>query len=313
MAADMNPSSTRDHAPDAAAAPVSTLDHGPAAASTPGAPHLRGPVDAVTSVRLPILRWVLRQQRRGLIAWGAAMAVIAAIYVSFYPAMGDNGELDALIAGLPEGLVAALGYDAIGTAAGYLESTVFGLLGPILLLVFAVGTAARLVAGEEEAGELELESAAPVSRRQVLGERYLALLVGITWLGFVTGAVTFLLVLALEMDVASGALASTTLGLILLVVALGSVTFAAGAATGRRAVALAVGSGVAVFAYMANALAPLLEDGAWLERLSPFAWYLSAEPLVNGLGLGGAAAMVALAVLGVLVAVVTYDRRDLGV
>lgn len=262
---------------------------------------------------LPILRWVLRRHRRALLGWSIAMAVVAAIYGSFYPLMGDTAEMEALVASLPEALVAAMGYDAIGTAAGYLTSTVYGLLGPILLLVYGLGFAARVLAGEEESGELELESAAAVSRRRLLLERYLAVVVGIACLAAVTGAATWLLVVLLDMDVAGGPLAGATVGLALLGLALASVTFAVGAATGRRSPALVAGAAVGVAAFMSNALAPMLDNGAWLERLSPFWWYLGEEPLLQGLQPWGALGLLALTLVALAVAVLAYDRRDLHV
>lgn len=260
-----------------------------------------------------VLPWVLRLQRRALLGWTVAVAAVCAIYVSFYPAMGEAGELEALVEGMPEGLVTALGYDAIGTAPGYLESTVFGLLGPILLLVFALVTAARVIAGEEEDGSLELELTAPISRRSALLQRYAALITGALWLSVVVGVTTVLLVAALDMEVGTAEIVATTLGLFLLSVGIGSVGFAAGAVTGRRAIAMAVGAGLAVAAYVANALAGLLDNGAWLEWISPFAWYLGNDPLVEGLSVGGASALVALAVVSLAVALVSFERRDLGV
>ena len=262
---------------------------------------------------LPVLRWVLRVHRRALIGWGVALALVTALYVSFWPAMGDTQEMQALIDSMPEALVTAMGYDAISSPAGYLESTVYGLLGPILMLVFAIGLGARLIAGDEEVGALELEASGPVGRRRLLLERYAGLVLGVVWLATVTGVVSLTLTNVLGMDVGTAPLLGATIGLALLVLALGSVAFAVGAATGRRALALAVAAGVAVLGYMANALAPLLADGEWLERLSPFAWYLGNDPLNEGLGLAGALALVALALVSLAVAVATYDRRDLGV
>ncbi len=262
---------------------------------------------------LPVTGWVLRQQRRGLLLWGLAVGAVAAIYVSFYPAMGDGDELQAMVDGLPEGLVSALGYDSIGSAAGYLESTVFGLLAPILLLVFALGAAARLVAGEEEDGALELELTAPVGRRRVLAERLLALVVAVVGLCLVVAAVSAVLVLALDMDVALSGIAAATLGLGSFVLAMSSVTFAVGAATGRRAVALGAGAGLAVVAYMADALAPLVEGAGWLATASPFAWYLGNDPLVEGVDVAGFAGLLLLACLATIVAAATFERRDVGV
>lgn len=262
---------------------------------------------------LPVLRWVLRVHRRALVGWGVALALVTALYVSFWPAMGDTQEMQALIDSMPEALVTAMGYDAISSPAGYLESTVYGLLAPILMLVFAIGFGARLIAGDEEAGALELEAAGPVTRRRLLLERYAALVLAVGWLAVVTGLASLALARVLGMDIGTAALVGATVGLALLVLALGSVAFAVGAATGRRALALALAAAVAVLGYMANALAPLLADGEWLERLSPFAWYLGNDPLNEGLGLPGALALVALAAVSLGVAVVAYDRRDLGV
>ncbi|MFO7961079.1 MAG: ABC transporter permease subunit [Nitriliruptoraceae bacterium] len=266
-----------------------------------------------TAVSLPVLRWVLRVQRRALIGWGVALGLVTALYVSFWPAMGETQEMQALIDSMPEALVTAMGYDAISSPAGYLESTVYALLAPILMLVFALAFGARLIAGDEEGGAMELEATGPVGRRRLLLERYMALVLGVVWLGTLTGVVALTLARALGMDIGTGPLIGATVGLILLVLALGSVAFAVGAATGRRALALTVGAAIAVFGYMADALAPLLDDGAWLERLSPFFWYLGNDPLNEGLGVAGALALAALTLVSLGVAVLAYDRRDLGV
>lgn len=274
--------------------------------------RVEDPSTRPTATGLPVLRWVLIQQRRGLVGWGIALAAVTAIYVSFWPAMGGGEELQALIDGLPEGLVSALGYDGLGSAAGYLESTVFGLLGPILLLVFVIGAAARTIAGLEEDGALELESTAPIARRRVLLERALALLVSVVALCLVAGAVSIVLVVGLAMDVAIGGVLAATLGMALLVLAHGAVTLAIGAATGRRVFALGAGAGLAVAGYMANAIGAMLDDGDWLRTVSPFHWYLGGEPLIEGVGVGYLG-LVAVTCVALVVAVWAYERRDLGV
>lgn len=267
---------------------------------------------APASAPAPVLRWALRERRRSLALWGIALAAVAAMYMAFYPSMA-NEDMEALIAGLPEALRVGMGWDRISSGAGYLESTVYGLLAPALLLVFAVSHGARLVAGEEEGGTLELESTAPVSRRGLVLQRFGALVLCVAVLVAVLTVVTLLLVPALDMGVSAGGVLAAALGLWLFVVAMGAVTFAVGAATGRRGTALAVGSGVAVASYMAHALAPMAAGAGWLADVSPFAWYLGGDPLVEGVSAGGYSGLVALVVLAVVGAVVSFGRRDLGV
>lgn len=277
--------------------PPATTDHGHDAAGTarPGA----------------VLGWVLRGNRRGLLGWAVAVAAVSGLYATFADLL-DVGEMAALIDSMPDGLVTALGYDRIGSHAGFLTSTVYGLIGPILLLVFGIGQGARLIGGLEEDGALELELSAAIDRRRVVVERHVGLVVQLAVLVVALSLAVLTTVVAMDLDVRLGGLAAAGIGLWLLAAAIGSVALAAGAATGRRAAALAVGAAVAVAAYLADAASDLVADGAWLEAVSPFSWYLADEPLEAGLAPGGAAGLLAVVVVAGTLAVVTFERRDLG-
>ncbi|WP_370327678.1 ABC transporter permease subunit [Euzebya sp.] len=257
----------------------------------------------------PITSWVLSEQRRPLALWTLAVCAVAAMYISFYPSIG-GAELDDLVANLPEGVVTALGYDQIGTAAGYLSSTVYGLLGPALLLVFAVQRGSGLVAGEEEAGTLELELTAPVGRGQVLLGRLAAIWIALAGLVTALVVVTLAFVPLLELDVRVGDVVATGAMLLLLVGAVATVTAAAGASTGRKGVAVGVGAGVAVLGFVLDAIGPTVDAG-WMTAISPFSWYLAEEPLRNGFDPIGAALLAGLAVAAALVGLARYERRDL--
>jgi len=261
---------------------------------------------------LPVAASVLRRRLRGLVLWTVAIAAVNGMYMAFWPAF-DVEEMQALIQGMPEALVTAMGYDRIGSAAGYLESTAFGLIAPALMLVFAIAAGARLVAGEEEDGTLELELAAPVARRRVLAERLAVLVFSVVVLAAGLAVVAVLAVAGFDMDVAMSALVATSTGLALMVIAFGAVTLAVGAVTGRRGAALAVGAGLAVVSYVADAVAPLVDWGGALEAASPFSWYLGSDPLKEGWDLGGLVALAVVAVVAALVGLVAFDRRDVGV
>jgi ABC-2 type transport system permease protein len=258
-----------------------------------------------------VLLDVLRDRRRSLFGWSIALAVVSTIYVSFYPLVGEEQMLD-MADMIPEDIAAALGYDQLGDAAGYLSATVFGLLGPALLLVFAIGAGARLIAGNEEDGTLELELTHPVARRTVYVERLVGLWTSAAILAAVTGAVSWLWVVGLDMEVSTIGLLAGTVGLLLLVLAFGTVAFAVGAATGRRAVGLAAGAGLAVAAYMADAIGPLV-GAEWVTTFSPWSWYLGNDPIAEGFDPVGFGLLAALILVAALVGAVSMERRDLGV
>lgn len=258
---------------------------------------------------VPVTKEIMRVSRRALLLWALALAGVAGLYVGVYPAIGGM-DLQSLVEGLPEGMVEALGYDQIGTAAGYISSTVYGLLGPILLAVFAIGTGARLVGGLEENGSLELEFTSPASRSQVYGERLLALVGSITGLVVVVFVATYGLVLALDLDVSLVNLLAATIGLWLLVLGFGVLAFATGAATGRRSTAIAVGSGVAVVAFMLDAIGPSIEAG-WMTAISPFSWYLGNSPLQEGFDITGLLLLALVPVIASALGLRVFLRRDL--
>jgi ABC-2 type transport system permease protein len=261
--------------------------------------------------RLPVFADVVQRHARSLVLWGCALAAISAMYLSFYPSMGGDA-MDSLVADLPENLVTALGYDMIGTAGGWVTSTVYGLLGPALLLIFAITTGARLLAGEEESGTLELEVTSPISRLRILSERYGALALFVLLLVVVVTVVCWILITALAMDVPLDRLAAGSSGLALLVFGFGSVAFAVGALTGRRSMAIGAGAALAVAAFMLDALGPVVE-AQWMSEISPFYWYLGKDPLIEGFDGVGLLKLAMIPLVALTVAVVAFPRRDLRV
>jgi ABC-2 type transport system permease protein len=282
------------------------------AADTQVRPGAGPSADPTTATPLVVTRGVLRDQQRSLVLWSVAIAAVCGIYITFYPAIGAEqmGEMADMI---PEDLAAALGYDRMGDAAGYLASTIFGLLGPALLLVFAIATGARLLAGGEEDGSLELELTHPVSRRAVYLERLGGLWANVAILVAVLAVVSTALVLSLDLDVAVGGMAAGSLGMLLFVLAHTTVAFAVGAATGRRAMGVAVAAALAVVGYIGDAIGPMVEGAGWLETISPWSWFLGGDPLVEGVDLGGYALLLGLTLVAAVLGLLRFLRRDLGV
>ncbi len=118
-----------------------------------------------------IVAGVLRARRRSILWWSVAVAGVGVLYALFFPMM-QTMDTGAMLSSFPDSVTSALGWDALSSGAGYLHVTVYGLVGMAVLLACAIGAGARLIAGEEEAGLLELELAAPVSRAR-----------GCTWSG----------------------------------------------------------------------------------------------------------------------------------
>ena len=255
----------------------------------------------------------LFDQRFALLGWAVGLAFVSLIYAAFYPSVNDAAFADAM-ANFPQGLMDAFGWTDLTSPAGYLGSTVFGLLAPILTLILAASTGARAIAGDEEAGTLELLLTLPVSRRRVVWQRALSLVVVMALAGLIVFTALLAIRAPAQIDgVPPANLAAASAHLSLLGLTYGALAMAVGAITGRRGLVLAVTAVAAVVGYMGNTVAAAINGLSWLQNISPFFYYSGGEPLRNGPQWGDA--VVLLVVSGVLVAVATiaFGRRDAGV
>lgn len=237
---------------------------------------------------------------------------MAAIQLAVYPSVSASAEaMQEMVDKWPEALREAFSLDAYATGSGFLNAELFSMMLPLVLVALAVGGAAAATAGEEERGTVDLLLALPVARWLVLTGKAAAMTVTV----FAVAAVSFVVVAVgaglVDLDVATAGIAAVVFMTALLALVFGGVGLLVGAATGRRAFALGTGIGLALAAFLLNALAPLAE---WLEpwqKVSPFYWALNGNPVVNGVDWPFAALMSAFAVGPYLLAIEAYRRRDL--
>ena len=256
----------------------------------------------------------LRDQRRSLMFWGIGVAALSLVTVLFYPSVKDVPEFSKLLED-SEALtrVFAGGFTDLTSPEGYLNSQLYSLLVPILLLVFAVSQGSGAIAGEEEKGTLDILLSNPTTRLQVLTQKFAAMTVAILalslvlWLSVAIGAVI------VSMDVSLWRALQTTISGVLLGVLFGALSLALGSATGKRGSSIAISGAFALAAYFVYALMPLVEGLEVMEKVSPFYYYIGADPLTNGLNLAHAAVLIGITAALLAVSIVTFERRDLAV
>ena len=256
----------------------------------------------------------LWDQRRSLMWWSIGIAALAIVTTLFYPSISKVGDFSKILedsealANLFSG-----GFTDLTSPAGFLNSQLYSLTVPIVFLIFAISAGSGAIAGEEERGTLDLLMSSPVTRSEVLLHKFGAMVVAISVLGVVLWSGVVLGAAIVEMDVSLWRSAQVVISGLLLGTAFGACALALGSATGRRGTSIAVASAAGVGTYFLNALAPLVDALEPLTRLSPFYYYIDADPLVNGLDPLHAMVLVALSLVLLGIALVTLERRDLAV
>lgn len=265
---------------------------------------------AVATVRTVVFTKTLRDSRRSLLGWTAGITIAAVAYAGFYPQMAANGAAQA--ENLPEGLRDALNMNDIATAAGYLGSTVFGMIVPLLAMFLGAAVGARVSAADEESGTLDLLLAHPITRTSLLAQRFAALVATATGIG----AIVWLGMLAIRgsaelTTISIGQFAAQCVHLVLLIVCFGAVATAIGAFTGHRGTVFALTAVVGVAAWAVHTFGDQIGIG-WAAYLSPFHYYIDSQPLRNGIGLSGIAVLACTAVVLVTTGAYRFNQRDLG-
>lgn len=261
---------------------------------------------------LPLFRRNLADSWRGLIGWTAGVIGTLLVYLPLYPSFGGNGQMQALIESMPPELVKTLGYDTIGSGAGYAQSTFFALIGFVLLTIAAVGWGTGAIANDEENGQLELTIAHSVTRGQLLGERAAAVFLKLCWLGLVAVAVVLALNEPAELDIETGALIATATALVGITFLSAAAAVMVGAITGRRSWSLGAGAGIAVLGYVLNAIGNQGDELDWLHAWSPYSWAFGTDPLLNGWD-WGIWLPFAVAAVGLVVGWLVFRRRDIAI
>jgi hypothetical protein len=121
---------------------------------------------------------------------------------------------------------------------------------PLLVLVLAIGTGARIFAGEEDAGRLELVLAYPLRRSRAVLADAAAVIAEVVAVCVAAGIAIAVSDPVFGLDLSFGRVVEAVCGVALLGVFYGVLALSVGAASGNKALAVAASVGYAAVAYL---------------------------------------------------------------
>jgi ABC-2 type transport system permease protein len=255
----------------------------------------------------------IRARRRSIAWWAFGIVAMVAVVVLLYPSVRDSGAgLDEYARELPEALRGLFtgGEIDMTSPIGYLNSQMFALMAPLLLIIFAIGFGSAAVAGEEEQGQLDLLLAHPVPRDRVVLARFAAMLALCACLSVVLCLSTAAGSLLVGLEIGLLPLLAVSLSVGLLAACFGSVAIVVGALRPGRGGAVAVSASVAIAAWLLDGLGQAVDAlDAW-RPISPFYRLIAANPLRDGMPWGGFAVVGATTLALAGLAVLALRRRD---
>jgi len=258
----------------------------------------------------------LWDRRRSVWGWAGGLVVLLLLTFAAWPTFEkDSAAISGMINAMPKEMFAMFGMTdpgSLATSAGFISSRTYQSVGPIVMMVFAIGAVSGLVAKEESKGQLDMVLSNPVSRRLVLLEKagaiaVLALIIGLTLAVFgLAGNAIW----DTGLNVANVFAANA--GLVLLALCFGGIAIAVWSIFGSGP-AIGVTAAIGATAWFLNGLGAIVDGLAPLRILSPFYWYLGdTAPLAKGFE-PQYLLLLLVAIVGTAFATWKFESSDLAV
>jgi ABC-2 type transport system permease protein len=250
-------------------------------------------------------------EHQGLLTVTGLVTLYMGIMVGPIYGLLDESIIKEFAEQFPKALIAMLGSADMSTAEGFYQAEIFSLLGPAVLVVLTAVMGARALAGEEEQRTMGLLLANPIHRSRIVMEKVQAMIAYAVAFGFLTFLGTMGGSLIGGLGMSAGDVAATSALLTLLGLVLGASALLLSAASGSVKAATYGAAGLTIVSYLANSFLPLTDNLAGLAKWTPFYYYLSSDPLTNGMNWAHAGILTAIFVALVAISIPLFQRRDL--
>lgn len=254
----------------------------------------------------------LRRLRGQILGWGIGLASYGLLMGAMFSSINQIEGLDELLANYPQEFLAFMGdVSTFSTPSGYF-GTYFSNLVPLFLVIFAVSTAAGLLAGDEERGTLDLVMAYPLSRWALFAGRALGYIVPLG-LVLLISYLGWLVVLPWSgMDVSALQLLRPFVPLFGLMLLFGGLALLLSLLLPSARMASTVAGGLLVANFLLAGLARINDSLQPIMNLTPFAFYQQGDAM-DGLNWGWALGLMAVGLLFIVIAGFVFNRRDIRV
>lgn len=258
-------------------------------------------------MRLSVARLDLGNRRRLTLGYAVGMALYALVIVALYPSFKHSSDLNKLASGKLGALFGVSG--SLTSPAGWVDANAFTNFLPLIMLLLTIGYGASAIAGQDDDDTLGPIVVLPLSRRRILAEKIVALIVQALALTLAVAACIYI-GRAFELTLNPWNVAAASLAVLMLGIDLGLIALTVGAASGRRGTAIGVTTALAAVSYLISSLAPVVSWIHPLRFISLFYWAVGNNQLSNGTSITAFAVLIAVAAIATLTATVAFQQLD---
>lgn len=255
----------------------------------------------------------LRGYRTAILAWGGSMAVTIIYTMAAANQLLGTASGRASLTSIADSFAWNAAPVAVATSAGYATFKVGVFM--MVVAIWPLLAATRMLRGEEERGVLDLLLSLPPSRARIALEKLAALWTALLAMALLMGLVVFAGSRHLNPNFGLGDALLFGLDLALVCAVFGGLALLISQFTLERREAAGWTAALLGAAVVLDMVHRVVSGRiVWISRLSPVYYYNLSKPLVASYGTnwGGMLVLLALAVILGLAAIPLFVRRDIG-
>ena len=260
---------------------------------------------------MTIVKHELRQGKTSFLIWTASVGFLLATCIFLFPEM--KGQMDGvsdMFASMGS-FTDAFGMDRLnfGTLIGFYAvecGNILGLGGAFYASLCAVG----ILSKEEKDKTAEFLLTHPVSRKRIITQKLIAVLIQITAMNIIIYALAVGSIAAVGEIIPWKEISLMHLAYYLLQLELAGVCF--GISAFLRKGSVGVGLGIAVMMYFLNLIANIADVADFLKYITPFGYCEGADIVSSG-SLDGMLVFIGavIGISGIMIAYLKYTKKDI--
>lgn len=260
---------------------------------------------------MTLVKHELRQGKTSFLIWTASIGFLLAICIFLFPEM--KGQMDSVndVFASMGSFTEAFGMDRLsfGTLIGFYAvecGNVLGLGGAFYAAFCAVG----ILSKEEKDKTAEFLLTHPVSRKRIITEKLIAVLIQITAMNIIIFALSVGSIAAVGEAIPWEEISLLHLAYYLLQVELAGICF--GISAFLRKGSAGVGLGIAAMMYFLNLIANIADVAEFLKYITPFGYCEGADIVLSGgLDITLVAIGAVIGIGGIILAYLKYTKKDI--
>ena len=260
---------------------------------------------------MTLVKHELRQGKASFWIWTASVGFLFATCIFLFPEMkGQMDSVSDMFASMGS-FTEAFGMDRLnfGTLIGFYAvecGNVLGLGGAFYASLCAVG----ILSKEEKDKTAEFLLTHPVSRKRIVTEKLIAVLIQLTAMNIIIYALSLGSMTAIGETIPLKEISLLHLAYYLLQLELAGICF--GVSAFLRKGSAGAGLGIAAMMYFLNLIANIADSAEFLKYITPFGYCEGADIVSNGsLDSALVAVGIVLGIGGIIIAYLKYTKKDI--